>query len=490
MRKKLVVGWVVCALAATHAAFAAGSFVPDFKLKPDDYTVLMAVDAKLSDGLIPFQAGAHGKFFIQGWQRPEQMASWTVTATERADYAVNVLVRQKSRAALRLELAAAGKTLAAPIAPDARHWQRVKIAGLLPLGKGAHEISLRLLPTTGTGAFDAQVHAVEFVRPAVRDALHDNALRVRADPTWFQQARYGMMVHWTKESMPLHGAPKPYDQAVADFDAEAFADQMRQTGAGFVVFTTAHALQYFPAPLAALEKVLPGRTTKRDLVADLAAALGRRGMKLFIYYHLGAINDTAWLKASGFWETDTTGFFNNWQAIVSEAGERYGDKLAGWWFDDGAVTYYYRSAPWEKLNRAAKAGHPQRLVGFNPWELNSPTEFQDFFCGEGFQEPQGFNRLLTPQGNGRYPSGTHEGLQASACLIVERDWVHARRDTPLAGPRWNPTQLAGLIHGFIAHNNVPVFNLEITQDGRLSPESLALFQTAVASLPPTKPKIP
>ena len=482
--------WIIAvrcfAACAAVTLSRAESFVPDFRVKPDDYTVLMAVDAKLSDGLKPFQTGAHGKFFIQGWQRPDQLASWTVTAADQADYAVNVLVRQKSRGTLRIEVSAQGRPLVATLAPEARNWQRITLDGLLPLGKGAHEISLRLVSATGAAAFDAQVHAVELVRPAVRDALHRKALGMRANTAWFQKACYGMMVHWTRESMPLRGDRKPYNQAVADFDVEAFAGQMEQTGAGFVVFTTSHAFQYFPAPLASLDKILPGRTTKRDLVADLAEALRKRGMKLFLYYHLGAINDAAWLKASGFWETDTSRFFNNWQAIISEAGERYGEKLAGWWFDDGATSYYYRSAPWEKLNSAAKAGFPQRLVGFNPWELNSPTEFQDFFTGEGFQDPQGYNRLLTPAANGRYPSGTHQGLQVSACLITERDWAHTRRDTPLAGARWNAAQLTDLLKGFIAHKNVPIFNMEITQDGHLSPQSIELFRQVAANLAPLR----
>jgi len=46
------------------------AFVPDFKIRPDDYTVFMAVDAKVSYGLTPFQPGGHGKFFLRGWRRP------------------------------------------------------------------------------------------------------------------------------------------------------------------------------------------------------------------------------------------------------------------------------------------------------------------------------------------------------------------------------------------------------------------------------------
>jgi hypothetical protein len=83
--------------------------------------------------------------------------------------------------------------------------------------------------------------------------------------------------------------------------------------------------------------VLPGRTSKRDLVADLADALGHRGMKLMLYYHLGASNDAEWMQATGAYETDTSKLFGNWEAIISEAGNRYKDRLAGWWFDDGST---------------------------------------------------------------------------------------------------------------------------------------------------------
>lgn len=457
---------------------SAAGFVPDFKLKPDDYTVLMAVDAKLSAGLAPSMASHHGKFFIQGWQRPAQQAEWKVTVGEAADYAVQVLVNRSGNQELRLEVTAAGNTLTGTLPPDARRWQRIALPGTLAFPAGESSVNLRLAPAAGSAGFDAQIHAVELVRPAVRNTLHQKALALRADTTWFQQARYGIMLHWTKQSMPRQGDPKPYAQAVADFDVEGFADQMRRTGAGFVVLTTSHAMLYFPAPLASLDKILPGRTSQRDLVADLAAALGKRGIKLMLYYHLGASDDGEWLKASGFWETDTSRCFGNWQAIIAEAGERYQDKLAGWWFDDGSTSYYYRSAPWEKLCRAAKAGFAQRLVAFNPWELNSPTEFQDFFTGEGFADPRGYNELLVRGGNGRYPSGTHQGLQASACLIAEGDWVHNRKDTAIGNPRWNPEQLAGLLKGFAEYGSVPLFNLEIYQDGAVSPATVDLLHAA------------
>jgi len=147
-------------------------------------------------------------------------------------------------------------------------------------------------------------------------------------------------------------------------------------------------------------------------------------------------------------------------------------------FQPGGQGKFHRSAPWESLDRAAKAGYPQRLVGFDAWELVNPTPFHDSCTGEGCQEPRGFCGVLRPGGDGRYPVGTHAGLQASACLITEKAWGHFTRNTPSSPPKWTVEELAALLDGFIARRNVPIFNLEITQDGQLSPQTVELFRQA------------
>ena len=470
---------------ATQSVPGGESFIPDFHVKPDDYTVLMAVDARRSQDLKPFQAGAHGKFHVTGWTRPEQSLEWEVTVPQEDSYSVNVLLRRHGSQPLSLEVIAAGQKVIAEMPPALRGWTRRSLEGALRLPAGKQRVVLRAQATEHTNSFNVSLLSLELVRLAVRERLHTAALRLRADPRWLQEARFGLMCHWTSESAPRQGTRKPYAQAVQDFDVEGFAQQAQATGAGFVVFTTSHAQHYFPAPLASLDRILPGRTARRDLVAELADALGRRSMKLFLYYHLGASSDPAWLKATGFWETDTTRLFGNWTDMIGEAGRRYGDKLAGWWFDDGAVSYYYRSAPWEKLAAAAKAGHPGRLIAFNPWELPSPTEFQDYYCGEGNTDP-GMGGLLARGGDGRIQGGSHQGLQACATLITEGDWVHARKDAEIGPPKWSAPQLAALLREFIACKNVPIFNLEIYQEGALSPRSVELFRHAAAFLNPRR----
>jgi hypothetical protein len=475
----------VATLLSMNAMAVSGEFVPDFRVRPDDYTVLMAADAKRPPELKPFQAGAHGKFHVTGWTQPEQPLEWEITVPEEDAYSVNVLLQRHGNQALRVEVTGATQMVSGWAPASLRGWTRQTLDGRLRLPAGKQRLVLKARSSNDTNRFNASVFSIELVRPAVREQLHLAALKLRSETRWLQECRYGLMCHWTSQSFPRRGERKPCDQAVRDFDVEGFAAQVEQTGAGFVVFTTSHAQHFFPAPLESLDQILPGRTARRDLVADLADALGRRGVKLFLYYHLGASSDSAWLNATGFWETDTSRLFNKWTAMITEAGQRYGERLAGWWFDDGAVSYYYRSAPWKRLATAGKAGHASRLIAFNPWELPSPTEFQDYWCGEGNADPS-VGGLIPVGGDGRFKSGAHQGLQACATLITEEDWVHARKDTDIGPPKWNTPQLATLLQEFISRKNVPIFNLEIYQEGALSPKSVELFKQAATQLPPRR----
>jgi hypothetical protein len=67
-------------------------------------------------------------------------------------------------------------------------------------------------------------------------------------------------------------------------------------------------------------------------------------------------------------------FINNWCAIMREIGERY---------DDGCV-YYPLNPDFRALGWAAKAGNPGRVICCNPWIWPRFTDFQDYFCGEGY----------------------------------------------------------------------------------------------------------
>lgn len=415
-------------------------------------TVLMAADGRNPDGLKAW-VDDHRRLQVKKWPLGGE-TSWEVEVAEAGDYAVNVLFSHGVPHALRV-VVAAGESHAAGISEPVRNaeWRRFGLPGTLKLAQGKQTVSLRIDAVDGTAGGTIEILSVELVKPAVRDRVlrASQAMRSRADTDWFRKAGFGLMVHWTSRCMPRSGPPKPYAEAVRDFDVKAFADQVAATGAGFVTFTTSHAQMYFPAPLGSLDRILPGRTADRDLVADLAETLGRRGIRLMLYYHDGASSDPAWQRASGFWETDSSTFWNHWTAVVEEAGER--------------------------LAIAAKAGNPRRIICFNPWTLPSATDFQDFAAGEGSRDPTA-RGWLKPGDGGRISGGAYEGLQASAAVVMEGDWIHGKRDTEIPKPRITVEELADLLRRFRDLQNVLMLNCEIYQDGTLAPPTVELIRQA------------
>lgn len=452
-------------------------FVPDGVVKSDDYTVLMAVDGNASIGLQEFQRGGHGKFYLTHWTNEQFSVAWKLNVPVAGDYHVNLLARLQGSDVVASVVIQGGSTgVEMPLGQPARQWNRLSFPKALALKQGDQTVVLQFKPQGADRQINLEVLSIELVRPSIKERLQAEAQLMRADTTWFQQAGYGAMVHWTSQTQPRQGVNKPYAQAVQDFDVKTFALQMRDCGVGVVVLTTSHAEMRFPGPNKALDSLLPGRTASRDLVAYLIAELNKYNIKLMLYYHIGSAGDPRWMEASGFWKTDTTQVFENWRKIITEIGLRYGHDLAGWWFDDGTVNYYYRSAPWQSLLQAARAGNPKRLVGFNSWELPSPTAFQDLYLGEGNRTPSGTGALLMRNGNGRYPSGSHEGLQSCSTLVFESDWIYMRCGQPITGCQFSAENIRQMVQDFKAYKNVPIFNFEITQEGMISPESVEIFK--------------
>ena len=194
----------------------------------------------------------------------------------------------------------------------------------------------------------------------------------RANTDWLAKCRYGVGVHWTAQTVPRHGSPLPFQKAVDAFDVKKFVDQLTYAGADYLLFTAAHALQMLPAPNPVIDKILPGRTCKRDLIAELADALAAKGMPLLVYYNhsCNGGQDRPWEQAVGYHDKDKQRFAQNLMDIVGWMGERYKDKIKAWWFDSpysldprgphNSVTTDMTGFqfPWERFTVAAKTRLP------------------------------------------------------------------------------------------------------------------------------------
>jgi hypothetical protein len=465
---------------------------------PSETNVLMAADAALQGPLKVQWPDQAARFWVWNWTSNDESLTWKVRVPAAGDYAVTLLsencgqvlidCKLTSPPPVKVELASKLGKLTYTIdyrkASATNSWMRNQVPGTLRLPAGESEITLRAVAPAGQ-PFNLALFSMELVKPEVAKDLSAEAAVLRASTKWMVDAKYGLMFTWTAASFPRTGAKKSYEEATNDFDVNAFADMVANTGAGFIVFATSWSTYYFPAPIKSWEHVAPGQTTHRDLIADLADALAKRHIKLMIYYHAGRA-EADWWSGPKARSMDRAAYFKEWEDQIREIGLRYGDKLAGWWFDDGVTFYYTLQAPWQAMTEAAKAGYSGRVVGYNSWILPKGTDLQDYACGEGdFSDRlMGENDAELPiGGSGIYLSGPQKGLQATITLTNEGgNWGHIEQNSAVPPPRYDNAKMIDYIRQAIARKDVPVINLEVYQDGSASQQTIDEFKAIKAAI--------
>lgn len=307
-----------------------------------------------------------------------------------------------------------------------------------------------------------------------------------ADTQWFSGCRFGIAAHWTAQSTPVSGKPLDFAAAVAAFDVEAFVDRVSNTGAEYLMFTGTHALQKLPAPCDAIDAILPGRTTERDLIGELMHACLQRGLYFLLYYNHSCNigDDPQWEHAVGYHGEDKNVFADNLCRIVTEMGERYGQQLSAWWFDSSysidpsgpanMVTTDMSNFqfPWERFSASAKAGNCDRLVTFNAGMNDNErnhlyTSHQDYLAGE-------VNNLIDMP-HARF--GVH-GLQEHRWVCLDNpNWIHNALDTPLAAPLYSEREITTYLQETARHGVPVTFNLDIDQTGAMNESSLDFLRS-------------
>ena len=307
----------------------------------------------------------------------------------------------------------------------------------------------------------------------------------RADFGPLAETRFGLGLHWTTATMPREGDAVPYEQAVAEFDVPAFIEQVEMMNAGHVLFTSTHSRHTFPCPHPVVDEILPGRTCERDLLGDLADALVEAGKRFIIYYNSGThAGDPEWREASGA-DDDPETFFDNWTAIISHLGERYGDSMTAWWFDGGYeledIGERIGGTPWADLTEAAKAGHPDRLVCYNPGieNMHSYTDYQDYWAGEVCRLNYIPRGDMTPMGLPWYAFVSwHGDSRKPRCGHWVMDDENRRFDW-----RSPPAEaVAPLVREFNAVGGAVTVNLFCYQDGSIHDGDLATMRDLGALL--------
>jgi hypothetical protein len=254
---------------------------------------------------------------------------------------------------------------------------------------------------------------------------------------WLAEARLGVMTHYladwqsraTRQPLNVEG----WNAMVDAFDAAGLADQLQTIGAGYLVFTIGQNSGYYAAPNVTYDKLVgrePSRCSRRDLIADLAGELKQRGVRLIVYLPAGAPAGDRDARTALQWHEGAhrnREFQLHWESVIREWSLRWGDAVAGWWFDGcyWPNAMYRDAAPpnFSSFAAAARAGNLQRVVAFNPGVVDrvlSITPHEDYLAGE-------INDIETTQLR-RVEDGRVDGARVHKLSYLGRTWgTGARR---------------------------------------------------------------
>lgn len=213
---------------------------------------------------------------------------------------------------------------------------------------------------------------------------------------WFQKAGYGVFVHYlngiqnNREEIASLGQQTSWDECVRAFDTERFADAMSEAGAGYVIFTVMQISRFMIAPNATFDRISgyqPGEAcSTRDLIEDLYQSLSKRHIPLMLYWTGdGPRGDEKAGPAFNCGTPVSPEFVQKWSDVVAEYGERYGDKVAGYWVDGSYTFIGYDQDKLGILAKGLRAGSDKRIIAFNPGvdpEVRAYSPHEDYTCGE------------------------------------------------------------------------------------------------------------
>lgn len=427
-------------------------------------------------------------FWIQRWSDPQQIFAWKVQVPQAGEYSVDVLVSGAPGGKIEIASPKGGISVTIPEGNDhwGNNWNKISVPRWLTLPQGTTTVTVRSpnpagIVTNRNNDKGMALMSLELIAHSQKVPIEERIRDSRSSAKWLADAQHGLMFQWGEWGYPDHGEAKPWPKMIDDFNVEKFADMVQSTGAGYVIWSATWRTYHFPAPIQAIERIMPSRTSKRDLIGELADALNRRGIKLMLYYHCG-YGDREW-QTRNFGTNDakqigTNALFRkNWIAIITEVGERYGSRLAGWFIAEG----WYPSQ-FEEQNRALKAGYSGRIVSFIDWVRPRLTDFEDVEFGEGFDCLNDGAGKLFPDGppaggDGIYIEGPHKGLQAHGMFILDGagygpEWGIWRPDTMIAKPPFTPEQIVDMAKYAKDHHVALSFNLLMYEDGTVSPASL------------------
>ena len=275
-----------------------------------------------------------------------------------------------------------------------------------------------------------------------------------------------------------------WQRRIDNLPVERLAQAIADTGSSYHFLTLGQNSGFYCSPNAVYDQYVgevPSRLSRRDLMADLAQALARRGVRTLAYLPSHApVHHRLAVERLGFtpsWDASMWGlqpgmYLNSqdtppdpalrqaqqrWEAIICEWSKRWGSLVSGWWIDGcyyADQMYLQPEAPnFRSFASALKAGNPHAIVAFNPgvrMPIISATPFEDYTAGE-------VNHLVVDYQH--QPLTRHvEGAQLHILSFLGRFWGSGE-------PRFSDELVVGYTRHINQHGGVVTWDVPISAAG-------------------------
>ena len=304
---------------------------------------------------------------------------------------------------------------------------------------------------------------------------------------WFQNARFGLFIHWGVYSLLGDGEWVMNNQNIAisdyeklpqffnpiDFDAEEWVLMAKNAGMKYITITSRHhdGFSMFDSRATTYD-IVDATPYKKDILKELADACQKYDMKLFFYYSLldwrlydyfprGRTGNGIAGRESGEWNN----YIEFMKAQLTELCTNYGP-IGGIWFDghwdqmqwDGEdfstlqVDWHY-----DELYSLIHRLQPQALIGNN--HHLAPIDGEDF---------QMFERDLPGHNTTGWATDAEDvgDLPFEMCETINGSWGFALQDRKHKSSK----ELIHLLVKAAGYNSNLLLNVGPMPNGKIQPE--------------------
>jgi alpha-L-fucosidase len=298
----------------------------------------------------------------------------------------------------------------------------------------------------------------------------------RAARAWFQEARFGLFIHWgiysvlgrgewvmQNEHIPI----AEYEKVAGRFDPTAYdpaawVEMAKAAGMRYITITSKHhdGFAMFDSKVSDYD-VVDRTPYGRDVLKPLAAECRKQGLKLFFYYSQldwhhpdyfprGRTGQWAGRPESGEW----TRYLDYMDAQLTELLTGYGP-LGGIWFDGW----------WDKPEADWRLGKTYAMIHrLQPAALIGSNHHRRPFPGEDFQM---FEKDLPGHNTTGWNDQAEVGeLPLEMCDTINNSWGYDARDTHYKSLK----ELVQLLVKAAGYDANLLLNVGPRPDGTIQPE--------------------